>query len=581
MNKKSNQKSDPPSTGEDLQLDDLPEQAESAETQDSADEKAMVAGVEAVGRIAVFISHIKRRFWKMWNNPKQRKIFLGSITLVVLLLAIWPTSRYGTLNSVGLRGSARITIIDQATNLPVSNVEVSIGGSQSTTNDEGVAVLGDVRLGNQNLYIDKVAYAETSYPVRIGLGSNRLEDVELIPIGTQFVFSIQDWLSDEPLSNARVSYMESSAPTDADGLATLVIPPTDQEQITVTITGDGYHAVEAKIGTTSNAINEVQMVNGPKQFYISRRSGNYDLYSSRLDGKDEELLVAGTGSETRNIRLSISPNNQRAALVSTRNGIRDSSGRLQNSLHIINLEDLGIEQIDQSQDLQLVDWIGTQLIYVRIDDGESAFSPRRHQIVSYDTASGDSTELEASNSFNDVKVLRGSIYYAADDSFKQENPKPYLYKMDANGQNKQALIERQSWTIFQSSFDEIVVNTTKNGWFRVNLETNEQNELDGQPSVLEDQRYVSDPTNEKHAWIDERDGKGVVLVYNSQTKKEQVVYQAGGVQAPLRWINSDKLIFRVANDQETADYIVDIDGGEPQKIMDVAGVEAATRWFYY
>jgi hypothetical protein len=574
---------DKPSAASDLQSDDMPEITENEQSQkETEDEEAMVAGVAVVGRISIWVAHVKRFWLKIWQTPKYRRAFFGSLIALVLLLGIIPASRYGVLNAIGLRSQLSVIVLDEQTNQPLEGVSVQAGSVASQTNADGRATLENTRLGGTELVIDKLAYAEYRSDITLGMGDNTIEDISLKPVGTQFAFSGKDWLSGLPVAEYTVRYQDSNARSDSDGLATITIPPTDEEEITIEVSAEGYHTVEAVINTTSTAINETILVASPGHYFLSERSGQFDLYSSRLDGSEEKLLVPGTASESDRLRFSVSPANDYGALVSTRTGARDNEGNLLWNLNIVKLESGELQDIASSADIQLIDWIGTRLIYVSIGPGESAYSPRRHVLMSYDTSNGSSTELEASNYFNDVAVIQGKIYYAADDSFKQERPKAFVYRIEADGSNRQIVLERQSWTLFRTEYNRLVINTTKNGWFEYKIDSEETTELDGQPARLETRRYQDSADGKKAAWVDERDGKGVLLVYNRETKQEEVVYQAGGLSAPLRWINDDMIIFRINTTDESADYIVSLKGeSEPQKITDVSNIEATGRWFYY
>jgi hypothetical protein len=72
-------------------------------------------------------------------------------------------------------------------------------------------------------------------------------------------------------------------------------------------------------------------------------------------------------------------------------------------------------------------------------------------------------------------------------------------------------------------------------------------------------------------WVDVRDGKGVLLSYRLDDKKEAAVKITSGLMDPVYWINDSQVVYRVTTSQETADYVVSLDGGEAQKIADVVG----------
>ncbi|MCA9328899.1 hypothetical protein KC959_03935, partial [Candidatus Saccharibacteria bacterium] len=79
-------------------------------------------------------------------------------------------------------------------------------------------------------------------------------------------------------------------------------------------------------------------------------------------------------------------------------------------------------------------------------------------------------------------------------------------------------------------------------------------------------------------WVDVRDGKGVLLGYNVTEKTESVVRTEAGLGDPVYWLDNTHFVYRVSTTQETADYVMSIDGGEPQKLADVVGNRS--RYFY-
>ena len=77
----------------------------------------------------------KKSGWKvkikdLWQNPKKRKIVIGSTVAVIFFIAIIPSSRYFVLNTVGVRSSASVRVLDQSTGQPLKNVTVQIAGSE-------------------------------------------------------------------------------------------------------------------------------------------------------------------------------------------------------------------------------------------------------------------------------------------------------------------------------------------------------------------------------------------------------------------------------------------------------------------
>src|SRR5690606_8543868 len=198
-----------------------------------------------------------------------------------------------------------------------------------------------------------------------------------------FNFKIVDWLSGEPLNKAEIMYNDSHAFTDSEGNALLTIPPTDETEITVTVFANTYSAQEVKISTTSEETNEVRLVRAPRDYFVSNRDGKFDIYSINLDGTDEKLVLPATGNEGDDVVFSISPENQFAGLVSTRDGGVTEDGYNLRTLNILELESGELTEIDESESIQLIDWVGDHLVYVKTVSGLSGSNPDRNRIFSY------------------------------------------------------------------------------------------------------------------------------------------------------------------------------------------------------
>ncbi len=85
----------------------------------------------------------------------------------------------------------------------------------------------------------------------------------------------------------------------------------------------------------------------------------------------------------------------------------------------------------------------------------------------------------------------------------------------------------------------------------------------------------------KALWVDQRDGKGVLLAYNTETKEDTALLTLGGLKQPVRWLNETTVMYRVKTEQESADYVLSTLGGEPRKIQDVTDTNTVDRWFYF
>jgi hypothetical protein len=107
--------------------------------------------------------------------------------------------------------------------------------------------------------------------------------------------------------------------------------------------------------------------------------------------------------------------------------------------------------------------------------------------------------------------------------------------------------------------------------------------MTGAPASPAHRIYADNPTGDKTVWVDNRDGKGVLILQDvkNSNNPDKVIFSKGGLGYPIRWLSDKLLLVRVSNSQETADYILNIDGGDAQKVGDVTNTSTTNRWYYY
>lgn len=525
---------------------------------------------------------IKELWSKWWSNPKTKWATIIFGVLVFIGLFTLPITRYFLLNTVGVRSSASITVLDDSTILPLKNVKVSISGQTVSTNDEGLAKLSNLKLGRTKLIIKKGAFALIEKPVTLGWGSNPMGSVNLQAVGAQIAIMVQDWLSNKPITKAEASSGEASAIADKDGKITLTIEPTDEQMVPITVKADNYREEKIKLDINSKEIQKINMVAARKHFFISKRSGKFDLYQIDVDGKNEKLIFKGTGSERDDIVLVAHPDSDVLAMVSTRENTHDKDGFLLSTLTTIDInnKENGVNpSVTQSQKIQILGWNKTKLIYVNIAAGTSATNPKRHKIMAYDYKTKNSQEIAYANYFNDMLIIGDNIYYSPTD-YVDGNTGVGFYKIGVDGNNKQKIINDNAWNIYRTGYDVLNIAVSQE-WYQFKLNDTKATKLPGGPAINNSRIYVDSPDKKRSVWVDNRDGKGVLVVYNLNSKVEKSLRSQSGLQYPVRWISNNSLIYRISTEQETADYIINIDGGESRKIQDVTNTGGASNWYYY
>lgn len=526
-----------------------------------------------------FWQRFKRFCQDWWSDPKKRWGTIGGLALVILVIGIIPPTRYFALNSVGIRASLSIEVLDRSTLQPLKNVKVSLRGESIKTNKEGKAKFTRIKLGQTDLKIERYAFAPVSQKLTVGWGSNPLGEFKLKPTGAQYSFHVSDYLSGNNLAKIEAVSGKASAFSDEDGKLVLTIDEP-QDELPVTITSSGYRTEQFTIPADTEGVRPIKMAPGRQHAFISRRSGTLDLYKIYADGQGEEVALKGTGSERDDIAIVPHPTKNVVAVTSARGNKRNSDGFLMSTLTLVDLTTNKAEEVATSERIQIVGWVKNRIVYVRVAAGASGNNPQRHRLISYDSETKDVRELAASNSFSDVMLAAGKIYYAPSGVYQPAGAASF-FKIEADGSNKQTLLSQEAWNLFRLNYDTIAVAASGGDWYDYQLGDTKASKLNGEPNNLVSRVYVDGPDGESSLWVDKRDGKGVILTYNIKTNKDKLLHTQSGLTNPISWLSGKAVVYRINTDQETADYALSLDGGDPKKIRDVTNTSGIDQWYYY
>lgn len=525
---------------------------------------------------------LRRFFRKWWGNPLTRKLTIFGGLAFLLALVVVPYSRYFILNSFGVRSSASVIVLDNSTQLPLKNVEVSIGSQTAKTDENGQAKVEHIKLGSNHLVIQKRAFATIDQKVVIGWGSNPLGNFQVQPTGSQYTFFLRDWLTGKIITEANASGGGADAQADDKGKLVLTIDTSvaQLDSLDVTFKSDNYRDEIFKLDLASKTDHTVRMVTNRRDVFISNRGGKYDVFTTYIDGKGEKLVLAGTGLERDDVVVVQHPTEDVAALVSSRVNARNNDGYILNTLTLINLNDNTTRAIAQSEQIQIVGWIGRRLVFVQIAAGASAADPQRFQLISYDYKTSDKKTLASANDFNDVLLDGDQIYYAPSGP-SNKAPATGLIQSNADGSQSINLLKDEVWNIFRTNYDSLTIATAKS-WYSYKIGSQAQpTKIAQSPTNPKNRLYINSQDNKHSLWIDQRDGKGLLIDYDTDKKTEKTLVAKGGLVYPVQWLTNDILIYRVHNDQETADYVYSLSTGKSHKITDVYNAPGINRWYYY
>ncbi|MBA2279537.1 hypothetical protein H0V99_03825 [Candidatus Saccharibacteria bacterium] len=527
---------------------------------------------------------LRNFFRSIWANPAGRWGVISSVIILLLAVIVVPYSRYFVLNTVGVRSSLQVRVIDGGTMQPLKNVKVSAARVSGQTDSDGQVKLENLRLGRTKLLIEKRAFSSSEQFIIVGWGSNPIGDFTVSAVGSQYTFYVKDYLSDKPLENVEATSGDGNASADNEGKIVLTLDTgeeADDAEISVDLSAKDYRTETVKLTVSNKEAQSVNMVPDRKHVFVSKRSGKYDVYTAHIDGKNETKIVPGTGLERDDITLVSHQQDNIAAFVASRENVRNGSGYLLSTLYVVDTKDGELVKIDQSEQIQIVGWskVG-QLVYVKIAAGASGSDPKRHRLMSFNNKDyTDVKELASSNSFNDVMMVADKVYYAPSNIF-QENTATGLYVADPDGANLKTILDKEVYNIFRSSYDILDISTGAS-WYTYTIGSAEGAKVGTAPSSQYSRVFADNPSNNFSLWVDTRDGKGVLLNYDKSTKNEITIANRSGLKTPVYWLNEKYIIYRINDGKETADYVLNTDGGEARKIGDVTDTNGVDRWFYY
>jgi hypothetical protein len=511
---------------------------------------------------------LKRLLINWWQNKKLRYTTFGLILAVITLILIIPTTRYATLNIIGVRASTNFIVTDKISGRPIKNVTVNINEATAQSNNEGKVEFNDLKLGKANLSIQKRSFEPINSSITIGWGSNPLQaPFELVPTGTTFKFTITDWLDDALLKDIEVSDGESTAISDENGVANLTIEPTD-EDISITISGNNYRNEVITIPADSVDPLAIKLTALKPDVFISKRSGKFDLYKRDIDGKNEKLILPATGSETEETYALVSNlSNDIGALVSTREGKRNQDGYLLSDLFMIDLNAHNVSKVEgtSSERIRIIGWEADSIIFVKTIAGPSASFGTRQRIIAYDHKLKNQKELASSDYFVDVRLISGKVYYSINNGYNDGSGSG-LNKIDINGQNRKTLIGGNIWSVYRTEKDYLTVSAEGSKWYKVAIKEDKLETLNGAPAQLQDVKYFE--YQDKIARIEQRDGKTELLVKASPNGEEKLVIRRSGISLPVLWLNDKTILFGVVTNDETARYVVSLQNNKAVKVGD-------------
>lgn len=500
---------------------------------------------------------------------KKRLAIVGLISLFIAGLFVVPYTRWPILNFIGFRSDLLVTVKEKENQKAVGLVRLTLeDGSTGTADAFGKIRFRKQKLGPHTLNAQKTGYGTVTKELVNSFGTTSV-DVQMKVIGIQLNFDLKNWLSGQPVSGAITKFAKSTASSDQDGRASLVIPPTDKQKVTVEISAPGYltKTVETDISVESR---EVSLVSAQKNYFLSKREGKFDIFSSNLDGSDQRKIIDATGKEEQSLlQFTVHKSNRQAILVANRDGMVQN-GRLIAGVYSVDLEKASLKKIDQGSDIQILDWGENIIVYTKTDPTLNYDDPALSRLMSYNITSGKLSELSQTNYFAVSLLAQNKAYFMPSDPYRSIEG-AVLTSVDViSGAKKTYLSGKQINYATRASYNTLELQDSSGAHFELQVANGVTKAIERRPNL--NFSFANSPNGQIAAWTDKRDGQGALIIKDLKSNQDKVLVKSPGITNPVRFISDDMVVVRVATSEETADYVVHLSSGKLAKIIDVSNV---------
>lgn len=466
-------------------------------------------------------------------RTKKRKVVTVTVAalLVLAVLAAIPATRYGILGLV-IKKQATISIVDSVSKKPISEATVSLAGQTVKTNNKGEAKLKSVSVGRYQLKVDKKYYQTTSQHFTVPILSDQaVAKLEIKATGRQVLVKVLNKIGDAPLEKATVTVSGTSAVTDKNGEASVVLPISTKPQ-TATVTHDGFNQsqISFTVDASDGQKSEAKLTPAGKIYFLSKRTGKINVVKSNLDGSDQQVIVEGTGREQDSQTVLLASRDWKyLAFRAQREGDKPK-------LYLINTSNDKLSLIDEGNaGFGLIGWSGDRFIY-KVDRVTTNFyDHKKYALKSFSASAGKLTTIDetegggvawdyASENIQHEYILDNLLVYIKTWNVSSNNKgkTATIISVKPNGENKQKLKEINATTALY--FDaklyapqEIYYRITEGG---PGVFYEYENGKVAPTNATDFDKFYNDPyftflispSGQKTFWYEARDGKNTLFI---------------------------------------------------------------------
>jgi len=474
------------------------------------------------------------RFKQLLSTRKGKMITgLGLLVVILLVLFAIPATRYSILGTF-LKKSVQITIVDSITNKPVTQATVAIGDKSITTSSSGKAELLDIPVGEYTIVVTKNYYKDTSmgYTVPV-LGNPEAKTMSLEATGRQVQVSVTNKVTKSPLAEVAINVGDTAAITDAQGVATIVLP-ADKQTLPGTLSRRDYNGADVTITVIDQSdANNFALTPSGKLYYLSNQTGKIDVMKANLDGEDAQVVVAGTGNEyTESTTLLAARDWSYLALLAR----RDSDKKSQ--LFLLDTKTDSLKLIDEGDvDFGPVGWSDHNFIYQVNRQNKKAWESGRQALKSYNADTGkivtiDESVASGSNDYDfraehlgrpyilEEKVIYTKTWWRGHYSSPADE-RAAIVESAPDGGNKRVLKE---FSMERYANIDQRLYKPQEVYFRVAIDDNQPSFYEYENGKILDisnndahfysqyPTYLISPSGQKVFWYEIRDGKNTLFV---------------------------------------------------------------------
>lgn len=362
-----------------------------------------------------FLSRLKNKLSPLVSTRRRRILTIaGGIVLLAGVMLVIPVTRYAVLSPF-IKKDVTFFVGDADSAKPVSGVKVLLGSFVGSSDAKGEVSFKAVPVGEYAVKIEKKYYKsiDDKYTVPV-FNSPELKKVSLKAVGREVAVSVSNVLSNAVVADAQISINGTTALTDAEGVARVVLPINKEKQFGK-ITKDGFNesTLEIVVGAEDQKVAATLAPAG-KVYFLSKRTGSINLMKSNLDGTNQEVALAGTGKEIDSETVLLAARDWRYLALFAR---RDSD---KPKVYIFDTKDNSLAVADEGDAyFELVGWSEHRFIY-KVNRNKQAWETKAIALKSYNAETNKGTTLDettasGSGSWDYISQLINTPYIVGDD----------------------------------------------------------------------------------------------------------------------------------------------------------------------